>query len=57
MTAAREKQLVLDKPEQFDSASGIGVRGTVADKALALGNPQSLVALVALHIYLAWWPL
>jgi Cu+-exporting ATPase len=38
VTAAREKQLVLDKPEQFDSASGIGVRGTVADKALALGN-------------------
>ncbi len=38
VTAAREKQLVLDKPEQFDSASGIGVRGTVAGKALALGN-------------------
>ncbi len=38
VTAAREKKLVLDKPEQFDSASGIGVRGTVAGKALALGN-------------------
>jgi len=38
VTAAREKQLVLEKPEQFDSASGIGVRGTVAGKALALGN-------------------
>ena len=38
VTAAREKQLVLDKPEQFDSASGIGVRGTIAGKALALGN-------------------
>ena len=36
--AAREKQLVLDKPEQFDSASGIGVRGMVAGKALSLGN-------------------
>jgi Cu+-exporting ATPase len=38
VTAAREKHLALDKPEQFDSASGIGVRGTVAGKAVALGN-------------------
>jgi len=38
VAAAREKGLALDKPEQFDSASGIGVRGTVAGKALALGN-------------------
>jgi Cu+-exporting ATPase len=36
--AAREKKLALDKPEQFDSASGIGVRGSVAGKAVALGN-------------------
>ena len=36
--AAREKKLALDKPEQFDSASGIGVRGSAAGKALALGN-------------------
>ncbi len=38
VAAAREKGLALDKPEQFDSASGIGVRGTVAGQALALGN-------------------
>ena len=38
VTAAREKQLALDKPEQFDSASGIGVQGLVAGKSLALGN-------------------
>ncbi len=38
VAAAREKKLVLDKPEQFDSASGIGVRGTVSGQALALGN-------------------
>jgi Cu+-exporting ATPase len=38
VTAARERNQALDKPEQFDSASGIGVRGTVAGKALALGN-------------------
>lgn len=36
--AAREKDLVLDTPEHFDSASGIGVRGVVASQALALGN-------------------
>jgi P-type Cu+ transporter len=28
VAAARDKGLVLHKPEQFDSASGIGVRGT-----------------------------
>jgi len=38
VAAARAKKLALDKPEQFDSASGIGVRGSVAGKAVALGN-------------------
>ena len=38
VAAAREKKLTLDKPEQFDSASGIGVRGSVAGRAVALGN-------------------
>ena len=38
VAAARAKQLRLDAPEQFDAASGIGVRGQVAGKALALGN-------------------
>ncbi|MGQ3052955.1 MAG: heavy metal translocating P-type ATPase [Roseateles sp.] len=38
VAAAKERGLALDKPEQFDSESGIGVRGTVAGKALALGN-------------------
>jgi Cu+-exporting ATPase len=38
LAAAREKNLVLDKPEQFDAASGVGVRGTVAGQTLALGN-------------------
>ena len=45
VTAAREKKLVLDKPGQFDSASGIGVRGTVAGKALALGNTALMAQL------------
>ncbi len=35
---ARARQLVLDKPDTFESASGIGVRGTAGGKALALGN-------------------
>jgi len=38
VAAARERGLALDKPEQFDSESGIGVRGKVAGNALALGN-------------------
>ena len=38
VSAAREKGLALAKPADFDSASGIGVRGTVEGKRLALGN-------------------
>ncbi len=37
--AARERGLALDKAEAFESASGIGVRGRVAGRELALGNP------------------
>ena len=36
--AAREKNMTLDKPENFDSGSGIGVKGQVGGKQLALGN-------------------
>jgi len=36
--AARERGMVLDKPEGFESGSGIGVRATVAGRQLALGN-------------------
>jgi P-type Cu+ transporter len=36
--AARERKLALDKVDGFDSASGIGVKGTVGGKTLALGN-------------------
>ena len=38
VAAARQRGLTLDKPEQFDSASGIGVTGSVAGKKLSLGN-------------------
>ncbi|MCC7183863.1 MAG: copper-translocating P-type ATPase [Rhodocyclaceae bacterium] len=36
--AARERGLSLGKPERFESSSGIGVRGVVAGRELALGN-------------------
>ncbi len=36
--AARERGLALDKTEQFESSSGIGVRGMVSGRRLALGN-------------------
>lgn len=36
--AARERDLVLDKAENFESGSGIGVRGMVNQQSLALGN-------------------
>lgn len=38
VAAAKLHGLALEKPEQFDSASGIGVRGVVGGLALALGN-------------------
>ena len=36
--AARERGLALAEPEGFESESGIGVRGKVAGRELALGN-------------------
>ncbi|MEK9951293.1 MAG: copper-translocating P-type ATPase, partial [Curvibacter sp.] len=36
--AARERGLVLETPQDFESGSGIGVRGRVGGRALALGN-------------------
>ncbi|HRO63413.1 MAG TPA: copper-translocating P-type ATPase [Thermomonas sp.] len=36
--AARDKGLALSKADDFESGSGIGVRGTVEGKRLALGN-------------------
>jgi len=36
--AARERGLALEKPEGFESSSGIGVRGKIAGVSLALGN-------------------
>ncbi len=36
--AARERGMTLDKPENFESGSGMGVRGQVGGHQLALGN-------------------
>ena len=36
--AARERGMSLDKVEQFESASGIGVHGIIGGRCLALGN-------------------
>ncbi len=36
--AARDRGLTLDKPDQFDSGSGIGVLGNVGERTLALGS-------------------
>lgn len=38
VAAAHQQGLALDKAEQFDSGSGIGVRGLLDGKELALGN-------------------
>jgi Cu+-exporting ATPase len=42
---ARERKLVLDKPDLFESASGIGVRGTIRGRRLALGNTALMTQL------------
>lgn len=38
VSAARERGLTLEKPEAFESGSGIGVRGQIGARSLALGN-------------------
>ncbi len=43
--AARDRGLSLDKPESFESSSGIGVRGQVAGRSLALGNTALMAQL------------
>ena len=35
---AKQRKLALDAPEEFESGSGIGVRGKVAGRAVLLGN-------------------
>jgi len=47
--AAKERELVLDKAESFESESGIGVRGRVGGRRLALGN-SALMQLAAISV-------
>lgn len=41
--AARERGMVLEKAVDFESSTGMGVRGTVAGKRLTLGNQALMV--------------
>ena len=45
VAAARERGLALEKAEGFESSTGMGVRGSVGGKALALGNTALLTQL------------
>ena len=45
VAAARERGFALDKAEGFESGTGIGVRGTVDAKQLALGNTALMTQL------------
>jgi Cu+-exporting ATPase len=59
VAAARDRKLALDKPENFDSGSGIGVQGQVGAKRLALGNTalmqQLNIAVDALNAQAEAW--
>ena len=48
--AARDRGLELDRPEAFESRSGIGVRGTLAGRPVALGN-AALMAEIAVRMH------
>jgi P-type Cu+ transporter len=45
VNAAHERKLVLDKVDGFESSTGIGVRGSVGGRALALGNTALMAQL------------
>lgn len=44
VVAARGRGLQLEKPEGFESSSGIGVRGTLGGRKLAIGNTALMQA-------------
>jgi len=45
--AAKERHLILDKPDHFESISGIGVKGSIGTLHLALGNTSLMEKLGA----------
>ena len=49
LSAARERGVPLDRAEEFDSATGMGVRGRVAGHVLALGS-AALMAEVGVDV-------
>ncbi len=40
VSEARSRQLLLENPESFESSTGIGVRGRVGGRTLAIGNTE-----------------
>ena len=40
VSEARSRQLLLENPESFESSTGIGVRGRVGGRMLAIGNTE-----------------
>ncbi|MGT2490297.1 HAD family hydrolase [Cupriavidus basilensis] len=44
VAAARQRNLVLEKAENFESGTGVGVRGSVGSRKLALGNTALMQA-------------
>ena len=45
VSEARRQQISLDTAEDFDSVTGMGVRGTLSGRAVALGNPALMADL------------
>ena len=40
--AARDRELILHEPEQFQAAGGLGIRATVGGDAVVIGNPRMM---------------
>jgi Cu+-exporting ATPase len=51
--AAVERGLTLDKPQSFESSTGIGVRGALAGKSVALGNTALMDEVGVSHQHMA----
>src|SRR2546422_5382136 len=45
VSAAKEKKLALDKPAEFQSVTGQGVRGKIAGRKVAIGTDKFLKSL------------
>ena len=45
VNAANERELVLERADDFDSSSGVGVCGKLGSRAIALGNTELMIRL------------